>query len=540
MSPRGFVALLVLCSAGCGDETTARAPTFGDSFSGTGDGSTSADTDDPTAISASHTSADGSGDGGTDTDDGCTDADAPQLLSMSAGVFTPGASPITAELEFDREVRIAEGGLSVDAGAVLDAPMLPSSGVSFTVELQPSAEGGPYTLSVDAASVTDIACGLSLDDDATVTLSPDCEDNTAPMLTAAEFHQLPEGSASDVYAVTFDEPVTLQAGAIAVSSGGASIASVSPALPATSDTFSVQVSNLDAITTLTVSAASVTDGCGASLVADASLWICTVESMSFEYTGVEETFSVPACAEGSLSVVARGASGQTAIGGGSGGQGAIATGTLDVVTGELLSLFVGGQDGYNGGGAPGSGDPAVSGSGGGASDVRQAGNALEQRILVAGGGGGGGAPPQETCSAGEGGAGGVGGDPNATSGTNGTGCGAISTGGGGATQAMGGAGGVGGTNCSNTPDPGEPGQLGIGGSGSGGVNCNGSGFVGGGGGGGGGGYYGGGGGAGGPGGSGGSWGGAGGGGGSSYVGGVSGGTISAGAHSGDGDITLSW
>jgi hypothetical protein len=235
---------------------------------------------------------------------------------------------------------------------------------------------------------------------------------------------------------------------------------------------------------------------------------------TFNYTGAEQTFNVPAGVR-KLTVVAVGARG--------GGEdyesrniqsfGGRVWAIVPVTPGEKLAIFVGGQGsqpsgGFNGGG---SGTGKLEGyGGGGASDVRQGGDTLNDRILVVGGGGGAApfASPEYGGLGGNGGGsvGGAGTDSASGSGFNG------GYGGGGGTQLGGGAGGNGGGISSSGGDPGSPGSLGVGGSGG-----QGGGFVyaGRGGGGGGGGYYGGGGGGGGGGYYGG--GGGGGGGGSSYV-----------------------
>lgn len=469
----------------------------------------------------------------------CTADDPPVVLAPTDPIMLMmGDVSVSFDLDFDREVTIEAGGLLVDGGASISAPMLPSMGASFGVTVDDLDPSSAYTVTVDAASVTD-SCGRAMASDVSVQLVGDCSSNTPPASTTVEFHQVP-GATGDTYEVTFSEVVTLEAGAISVVSGPGTIDSITPALPAASDTFTVELSGLGGITQLTVDAALVSDGCGAALDQSFDLWVCTVSSMQYGYTGAPEQFVVPGCAQGMVTLDVFGAQGTAATGGGSGGLGGQATGSLAVMTGELLEITVGGQDGYNGGAGGGGGDPVPAGTGGGASDVRLGGNTLMDRVIVGGGGGGGGAPPQGSCAAGVGGSGGTAGGTNGTSGTAGTGCGGTqNTGGSGGTQASGGTGGVPGSNCSNTPANGGAGSLGFGGNGSDGViGC--SGFTGGGGGGGGGGYYGGGGGAGGPGGGGGSWGGGGGGGGSSYTGGVVGGSTNAGVQVGDGSVTVSW
>ncbi|MBK9300735.1 MAG: T9SS type A sorting domain-containing protein [Bacteroidetes bacterium] len=233
-------------------------------------------------------------------------------------------------------------------------------------------------------------------------------------------------------------------------------------------------------------------------------------SQTFSYTGSMQTFTVPAGIT-SVNIDAFGAQG-----GGSeacappnqedGGLGGFASGTLSVIPGQVLNIFVGqkptmvpgiGQPGgYNGGGASGQ----YGGAGGGASDVRVGGTALGDRVIVAGGGGGG----NTGCP--EHGAGGNGGGLSGDDGSNGGG--GFIPGGGGSQIAGGIAGSA----------PGAPGSLGVGG-GSGQYHE----------GGGGGGYYGGG-----------SAYAAGGGGGSSYIGGVTGGITTPGLQTGNGQVVITW
>ncbi len=234
------------------------------------------------------------------------------------------------------------------------------------------------------------------------------------------------------------------------------------------------------------------------------------------YTGADQPFVVPSGVT-SLNVEMAGAEGAVGQGTYAGGKGVVITFDMAVTPGETLQLHVGGRaTGYNGGGAPGSAD---AGYGGDASDIRQGGNDLADRVAVAGGGGGGGRGGTFGETSGAGGKAGL----NGTAGANGTGGDAQGNGGAGATTSAGGAGGVsGGYN-------GSAGALGTGGAGNGsGSRGNGGG--------GGGGYYGGGGG-------GGnasfSWSsGGGGGGGSSLI--PAFGSVVSDTHTGDGYITVSW
>lgn len=239
-------------------------------------------------------------------------------------------------------------------------------------------------------------------------------------------------------------------------------------------------------------------------------------TVTFTYTGGAQSWIVPGCVY-SVNIEALGAQGGSgeSYGGGYGGK---ATGTLAVVPGQVLNIYVGGAGangdgaggGFNGGGTAGC--CTAPGSGGGASDIRVGGTSLIDRAIVAGGGGGGGG----WVGGGGGGAGGYTGN----NGDNGQ-----AGGGGGGDQVAGGGGGFGNSGGSS----GSGGALGIGGAGGGGSY---------GGGGGGGGYYGGGGGG----------GdndaccldGGGGGGGSSYTGGVSSGATMTGVNPGNGQIKITY
>jgi len=271
-------------------------------------------------------------------------------------------------------------------------------------------------------------------------------------------------------------------------------------------------------------------------------------NQTFSYTGAMQTFVVPAGVT-SVNIDAFGAQGATANIGGTGGLGARAQGTLSVTPGQTLNIFVGGQNGYNGGGTGGQNGNSVFGgpngglgaNGGGASDVRVGGTALLNRAITAGGGGGGGSNGVwPGCQvAGPAGNGGAGGDNLGSSGTAGTGNPCNCAGGGGAggqggTQLTGGAAGAyaGNTACLRSNWAiGTNGTLGNGGNGSL-IYFNGTGA----GGGGGGGYYGGGSGGNGsdttPGG--------GGGGGSSNTNGVTAASLTSNSRSGDGLVVITY
>jgi hypothetical protein len=110
---------------------------------------------------------------------------------------------------------------------------------------------------------------------------------------------------------------------------------------------------------------------------------------NFSFTGSLQTFTVPADDNYIIEVWGAQGKGSTAVVGKpvEGGRGGYCKGTIFLTAGTVLNIYVGGQNGYNGGGAGGI-STENGGSGGGATDVRLGGNTLSDRIIVAGGGGG--------------------------------------------------------------------------------------------------------------------------------------------------------
>ena len=214
---------------------------------------------------------------------------------------------------------------------------------------------------------------------------------------------------------------------------------------------------------------------------------------TFYFTGKEQPFVVPSGVK-RITVVALGAAG----GGSKRGRGGRVYAEFPVMPGERLAIFVGGTangniGGFNGGGAGfGEYGSTISYGGGGASDIREGGDKLQDRILVVGGGGG-----EGEAAFNDGivyGAGGEGGCSVVGSGKSCRNTYAFASysdaggGGGGGTHYAGGNGGAGGIGGYENGYPGTHGVRGKGGSGGQGASD---------GGGGGGGYYGGGGGGGG-------------------------------------------
>lgn len=125
---------------------------------------------------------------------------------------------------------------------------------------------------------------------------------------------------------------------------------------------------------------------------------------TFDYTGAMETYTVPVGVT-SIQIEAYGAQGAN-NGSSTGGRGGYISGEITVTPGDVLNVYVGGQDGFNGGGAGGTGgSPAERNgvNGGGASDVRVGGDTFDDRVIVAGGGGGAG---RSDCTNQDGGSGG--------------------------------------------------------------------------------------------------------------------------------------
>ncbi len=123
--------------------------------------------------------------------------------------------------------------------------------------------------------------------------------------------------------------------------------------------------------------------------------------ITFDYTGVVQTWTVPAGVT-SIMVDAYGAGGGISYNGGIPGYGGRVNTTLAVTPGEVLNIYVGGAGtpglfqggiaagGYNGGGNGARPICCTGGGGGGSTDIRISGNALANRVVIAGGGGGAG------------------------------------------------------------------------------------------------------------------------------------------------------
>lgn len=99
----------------------------------------------------------------------------------------------------------------------------------------------------------------------------------------------------------------------------------------------------------------------------------------FEYTGTEQVFKAPY--SGIYLFEVYGAQGESTDSN-EGGKGGKVTAAIRLSRNEEIIIYVGGSDGYNGGGT------GTLAYGGGATDIRQGGKELPDRILIAAGGGG--------------------------------------------------------------------------------------------------------------------------------------------------------
>ncbi len=162
------------------------------------------------------------------------------------------------------------------------------------------------------------------------------------------------------------------------------------------------------------------NGCGTSSPRCDTVTIAEPSgSVTFNYTGSQQSWTVPSGIT-TVTIECYGAQG-----GNSGGEGGYASADYPVTPGSTLYIYVGGTNGYNGGGTGGA-DDGVNRNGGGASDVRFGGTALSNRVVVAGGGGGEGGWPGglggngSSCSNGRGGGYGEGYETYGGNGDNGT------------------------------------------------------------------------------------------------------------------------
>lgn len=116
------------------------------------------------------------------------------------------------------------------------------------------------------------------------------------------------------------------------------------------------------------------------LVSDSATYNVNVVERVYNYAfnSSSQTFTVPTSGWYSLDVKGAQGGGNT----GRGGQGGTAYGEIYLNANEVLTLYVGGSNGYNGGGT----STNQASIGGGGTDIRRNGSSLANRIIVAGGG----------------------------------------------------------------------------------------------------------------------------------------------------------
>ncbi|MFB9278853.1 glycine rich domain-containing protein [Cohnella cellulosilytica] len=105
---------------------------------------------------------------------------------------------------------------------------------------------------------------------------------------------------------------------------------------------------------------------------------------TFNYTGSVQTFTAPSTGTYTLEVWGAQGGNSTYDSRVQGGLGGYAKGDINLTAGETISIYVGGQSGWNGGGA----GYGQSSPGGGGTDIRRGGTVLTDRVIVGGGGGG--------------------------------------------------------------------------------------------------------------------------------------------------------
>ncbi len=216
-----------------------------------------------------------------------------------------------------------------------------------------------------------------------------------PTLTTTSFSQVYSNSCLSGGEVTDDGGATVTARGVCWSTAANPTRTYSPNTADGSGlgAYTSTITGLSPNTTYHVRAYA-TNSAGIGYGSD--LTVKTMNGVTFDYTGAQQTWAVPAGVT-TMIVEVWGAAG----GGGSayGGNGGYTKGRLTVTAGTQYYIYVGENPtaqtgGWNGGGTGGLGGDYSSGTrypgmgGGGASDVRVGSNALASRILVAGGGGG--------------------------------------------------------------------------------------------------------------------------------------------------------
>jgi hypothetical protein len=319
-----------------------------------------------------------SGTGGTGGSVDCTSDTTPPSVTSSTDVLLvdPVTGTVEYELSFSEPVSLDAGAVTASGGAtVAITPPPPATATTFTVDVAGMQNDGVYNLTVHAAQVVD-RCGNELADDVTIIMQGQClGDEDPPGVTSETFVSLPSGTTTHSYELTFDEPATIQAGGLSID-GGATITSVTPTLPATADSFTVELGNLSGGHELVLAQSSLADACGNQAAEDVSIIICagTSGAVTFNYTGAITTWEVPMCASANLTIEAWGAQGGShTTSTYSGGLGAYVRGDFSLASGTELKILVGQFPGTS------------SNGGGGGSFVTLS---DDTPLVIAGGGGG--------------------------------------------------------------------------------------------------------------------------------------------------------
>jgi hypothetical protein len=381
--------------------------------------------------------------------------------------------------------------------ACSSAPSAPSSiqgpnqvcaqqtGVSFYVSAVPgatqytwTATGGASIQSGQGDTLVSIDFG-SGSGSISVEASNFC--GTAPLVSMNYLAANPDPT----FSVNPGQPITNQAAVFSASSTGLQYAwTFQNGSPATSTSANPLVTYSSTGVNSVKLVVTDLNGCTDSSTQSITVTNCPApgqNQVTFNYTGGQQSWTVPATCVSSVTLECWGAQGGSSIS--TGGAGGYAKGDLAVTPGQVLYLYVGGQGGNPGGGWNGGGSGHANGSypasggGGGGSDVRIGGQTLSDRVIVAGGGGGSCTLYSGNYSSTTPGTGGGNAGTAAGNVFNGT---ATATGGDGGNQNSGG-------NAGNGNQAGSPGTLGQGGNGFPGSNSmaggGGGGFYGGGGGG---------------------------------------------------------
>ncbi len=287
--------------------------------------------------------------------------------------------------------------------ACSSAPSAPSSiqgpnqvcaqqtGVSFYVSAVPgatqytwTATGGASIQSGQGDTLVSIDFG-SGSGSISVEASNFC--GTAPLVSMNYLAANPDPT----FSVNPAQPITNQAAVFSASSTGLQYAwTFQNGSPATSTSANPSVTYSSTGVNSVKLVVTDLNGCTDSSTQSITVTNCPApgqNQVTFNYTGGQQSWTVPATCVSSVTLECWGAQG-----GNSGAAGGYAKGDLAVNPGQDLYLFVGGQGGnpsggWNGGGA-GHSSMSTSGGGGGGTDVRLGGTTLNDRIIVAGGGGG--------------------------------------------------------------------------------------------------------------------------------------------------------